>query len=125
VAPLDAAKFSGGASGGSSPSGKWQISSDGGWNPRWRRDGKELFYIGAQSSIMAVQVEGKGATFRVGPSQHLFVAPANPFIFQTFDVTADGQRFVMSASPEEVALPLVVICSRPSADDRRVNSTCR
>jgi len=107
VAPFDASKFSDGAGAGSSPSGKWQISSDG-WNPRWRRDGKELFYIGSENTVMAVEVDGKGASFEVGRSQRLFVAPVGAFNFPTFDVTADGQRFVMSTSPEEEALTLML-----------------
>jgi Tol biopolymer transport system component len=89
-------------------SGKWQISSDGGSAPRWRRDGKELFYVSLDRTIMAVAVEGKGASFNVGHSQRLFAAPLAPFS-APYDVAPDGQRFVMSAAPEEDEPPLVLM----------------
>jgi Tol biopolymer transport system component len=108
VVSFDASKFQGGAGGQSTPSGKWQISSDGGRVPRWRRDGKELFYIGPNNTITAVEVDGRGASFNVGQSQRLFVAPVSPFA-STYDVAPDGQRFVMSASPEEAEPPLVLM----------------
>src|SRR5215469_6828022 len=106
VVSFDAAKVLSGASG--EPAGKWQISGDGGRVPRWGRDGKELFYLGVGNAIKVVEVKGKGASFDVGRSQILFVAPINPFS-STYDVAPDGQRFVMSASPEEEEPPLVLI----------------
>jgi len=111
VVSFDAAKFLSGA--GSTSSGKWQISSSGGRVPRWRRDGKELFYIGPGNTITAVEVEEIGAGFNVGRSQRLFVAPVNPFA-STYDVAPDGQRFVMSASPEEEEPPLVLMQNWPA-----------
>jgi len=57
---------------------------------------------------MAVEVKGKGASFDMGRSQRLFVAPVSPFS-ETYDVAPDGQRFVMSASPEVETLPLVLM----------------
>jgi serine/threonine protein kinase len=108
VAPFDAAKFLNGSVGDSQPGGKWQISNEGGWQPRWRGDGRELFYLGPQNTIMAVEVEGKGTSFEVGRSQSLFAAPVSPFEI-TYDVTADGKRFVMSVVPEEENVPLTVM----------------
>jgi eukaryotic-like serine/threonine-protein kinase len=107
VTSFDAAKILSGAGVGAQ-GGKWQISNDEGTTPRWRRDGKELFYLGPENTIMAVEVEGKGASFVVGRSQHLFVAPVNPFSL-TYDVAPDGQRFVMSAFPEQEVPPLVLM----------------
>ena len=57
---------------------------------------------------MAVEVEGKGTSFEVGRSQSLFAAPVSPFEI-TYDVTADGKRFVMSVVPEEENVPLTVM----------------
>ena len=68
----------------------------------------ELFYLGADNSIRAVEVDGKGTSFNVGRSQLLFVAPVNPFS-SVYDVSPDGQRFVMSASPGEEEPPLVLM----------------
>jgi eukaryotic-like serine/threonine-protein kinase len=61
VTSFDAAKILSGADVGTQ-GGKWQISNNEGTTPRWRRDGKELFYLGPENTIMAVEVEGKGAS---------------------------------------------------------------
>ena len=45
--------------------GKWQISTNGGENPKWRRDGKELFYLGLDRRLMAVEVK-TAPTFEAG-----------------------------------------------------------
>ena len=108
VVPFDAAKLQGGAGGAITAGGKWQISSEGGQVPRWRKDGKELYYLGLDNAIKAVEVDGSSGSFNVGRSQRLFVAPVNPFA-STFDVAPDGQRFVMSASPVEEEPPLVLM----------------
>jgi len=108
VVSFDPARMAGSADTAKPPSGKWQISSEVGSAPRWRRDGKELFYISGDNTIMAVEVEGNGASFNVGHSQRLFVAPVAPFS-APYDVAPDGQRFVMSAAPEEDEPPLVLM----------------
>jgi eukaryotic-like serine/threonine-protein kinase len=47
-------------------SGKWQISTAGGDKPRWRRDGKELYYIDLDGKMMAVPVKSTATTFEPG-----------------------------------------------------------
>jgi serine/threonine protein kinase len=108
VVPFDASKFLNGATSNSFPAGKWQISSDSGSVPRWRGDGKELFYIGPGNTLMAAEVAGKGTSFEVGRSQSLFAAPVSPFAI-SYDVTPDGKRFVMSVAPDEENLPLTLM----------------
>ncbi len=108
VAPFDAAKLLKGANTDGTPAGKWQISSEGGKVPRWRGDGKELFYLGPGNTMMAVEVEGKGTGFEVGHSRSLFAAPVSPFSL-TYDVAPDGKRFVMGVVPEEENVPLKVL----------------
>src|SRR5438309_4316078 len=50
--------------------GKWQVSTGGGLWPRWRHDGKELFYLTeTTTTIMAATVNGSGPTFEVGAVQ--------------------------------------------------------
>ena len=61
--------------------GKWQISKDGGWFPRWRRDGRELFYYASDERLMAVPVRS-ATRLDVGAAVPLFEAhllngPAN------------------------------------------------
>ena len=53
-------------------SAKWQISVAGGTNPRWRRDGKEPYYISLDDTMMAVPVKSTAATFEPGAAVALF-----------------------------------------------------
>src|SRR5262249_24783860 len=50
----------------SAAGGKWQVSAVGGREPRWRRDGKELFFWGLDNKLTAAEVEEKGSSFQVG-----------------------------------------------------------
>jgi eukaryotic-like serine/threonine-protein kinase len=91
---------------------KWQISPAGGDQPRWRRDGKELFYISTDQKLMAVPVKS-GAGFEAGGPQPLFdLDPIFPplggrFVYQP---TADGKRFlVLSTAGGTAAPPINVI----------------
>jgi eukaryotic-like serine/threonine-protein kinase len=112
VVPFDAARFMKGSA-DTSPAGKWQVSSDGASVPRWRRDGRELFYLRPDNTMMAVEVEGKGSSFEVGRSQPLFTVPASPFEI-TYDVALDGRRFVLSFAPEDEGLPLTLVLNWPA-----------
>ena len=75
--------------------GKWQVSESGGTQPRWSRDGREIFYV-ESDTLIAVSVNTK-PTFSVGSTERLFSDPGLAALFpqQTYDVAADGQRFVM------------------------------
>ena len=76
---------------------KWQISPAGGVQPRWRRDGKELFYISADQKLMAVPVK-PGPGFDAGAPQALFeVDPLYSPLLGSFayQPAADGQRFLV------------------------------
>jgi eukaryotic-like serine/threonine-protein kinase len=95
--------------------GKWQISAGGGDFPRWRRDGKELFYIASDQKLMALPVKTVGtptSAFEVGPPQLLFeVEPLglNTFPYQP---AADGQRFLVNApagGEAAAATPITVV----------------
>jgi Tol biopolymer transport system component len=95
--------------------GKIQISTDGGASPRWRRDGQEILYLNADHSMMAVPVKGSGARFEAGTPSRLFEVDHVPSAGPIFDVTADGQRFIVnSAAPSKVKPHLVVIVNWPA-----------
>ncbi len=96
----------------SQPRGKWQVSVTGGEIPRWRRDGKELFYE-SNSSYFAVDVKTDGTSFEAGIPRLLFEAPT---IFsstgggQPFVVTHDGQRFlVLTPLEKTTSTPIEVL----------------
>lgn len=85
--------------------GKWQVSTGAyGSFPRWRRDGKELFYLTAvtQGKVMSVEVNGSGSSFVAGRPGELFqpgtygaVAGGHQGNFFPYAVSPDGQRFLM------------------------------
>ena len=93
------------------PRGKWQISTDGGELPRWRADGKELFFHFADS-FFAVDVKTEGPAFEAGIPKRLFDIPAvsASATHGEYVVTRDGQRFlVATASDKAAAQPIEVV----------------
>jgi Tol biopolymer transport system component len=93
--------------------GKWQISSAGGTQPRWRGDGKELFYLASDGKMMAVPLT-VGGHFDSGAPVALFQASPKEQVagseLVTWDVTKDGQRFLINTQLEnEEAKPMMVI----------------
>ena len=88
--------------------GRWQISSRGGDEPRWRRDGKELFFI-SKDTLMSVDIELKSNIITAGIPRALFAVPTPIGHRNSYVVTPDGQRFLvvvpgqmLSPSPEIV-----------------------
>ena len=92
------------------PGGKWQISTDGGVDPRWRRDGDELFYVSPDSTLMAAKVSGKGSGFEVGAVHPLFKATRMRTSRYEYDVIGDGQRFLVNTliAQPEASIELIV-----------------
>jgi eukaryotic-like serine/threonine-protein kinase len=88
--------------------GKYRISPNGGRNPHWRADGRELFYLAPDGAMTAVSIDATDAVV-AGLPKRLFSAGAVS-AYQAFSVTKDGQRFLVSTRPQEVAsTPLTVI----------------
>jgi Tol biopolymer transport system component len=80
-------------------SGLWQVTTDGGFFPAWRRDSRELFYYKPDGTLVALPVEASDHTWSTGQPKDLF---KGPYLYQgdgtmarQYDVTADGQRFLM------------------------------
>ena len=82
---------------------------NGGRNPHWSGNGKELFYLDADGAMTAVPITTTD-TVAVGPSETLFPV-ATLSVNQMFSVTRDGQRFLINARPPNTASvsPLTVI----------------
>ncbi len=93
------------------PSGdKWQVSTTGGEEPYWRRDGKELFYVDGRR-LMAVDINADGQIFRSGVPKPLFeVLLETDSLRSRYQVAANGQRFLVNV-PLESALsaPITVV----------------
>jgi eukaryotic-like serine/threonine-protein kinase len=81
---------------------KWQVSAGGGILPRWRADGKELFFVkpGAPAKVFAVPIV-LGATPQIGQVVNLFdfdIGRPSPSVY---DVTADGQKILANTQTGE------------------------
>jgi eukaryotic-like serine/threonine-protein kinase len=95
--------------------GKWQISFEGGNQPKWRKDGKELFYLTLDKKLMAVEVK-TGDSFQVGATKLLFESEAPPNLqerwnYRQYFPADNGQRFlinkiVKNSSPSEITVLL-------------------
>ena len=85
------------------PGGKWQVSTEGGSEPVWNPKGRELFYRTGEK-MMAVDVTAEG-TFSAGKPKVLFEGSyvPTPRSFPDYDVSPDGQRFLMLKATEQAA----------------------
>jgi serine/threonine protein kinase/Tol biopolymer transport system component len=85
--------------------GEWQVSTGGGIEPRWRRDGKELFYIAPDGKLMAVPIQSAGQTLDARAPVALFqtriVGGSQDLQGQQYAVAADGQRFLINITVDE------------------------
>src|SRR5262249_32614085 len=87
------------------PGEKWCVSNDGGNDPRWRHDGRELFYLSGDNHLMSVEIK-PGPAFAAGVPVALF--KTDPLTSE-FDPTPDGQRFAFIVSaPGVQRLPFAV-----------------
>ena len=88
---------------GGERSGKWMVSYGGGLQPRWRADGKELFYLGANRKLMAVDVKTEPA-FQTSTPHPLFDTPyVGTNTLYRYDVARDGKRFLLIVPSAGVA----------------------
>jgi len=92
--------------------GKWQVSSGGGEQPHWRADGKELFFLSADSTMMATPVTTE-TNFDSGTPAALFQAtPRQPTSSRdqfVYDVSKDGQRFLILTRVEQPGTPPMTV----------------
>ncbi len=90
------------------PSGaRWQISTDSGSEPRWRRDGGELYYIAGNGILMAVSIKTTLTTFAPAAPQPLFQTrrPFSSPLHTNYSPAADGQRFLINTVAGDVPPP--------------------
>ena len=93
--------------------GKWQVSNGGGQEPRWHQDGKELFYLSADGTMMVAAVT-TGASFKAASPVALFQThrpqPVSSQDDFSYDVSSDGQRFLIATKVDEAnAAPLSIL----------------
>ena len=92
---------------------KWQVSTRGGAQGRWRGDGRELFYLAPDGKLMAVSVKSSSTSFEVGTPRALFnTGITGSFVdrFNQYVVMRDGQRFLVNISDEDTnPAPITVV----------------
>ncbi len=105
---------------------QWMVSTAGGSQPHWRRDGKELFYLSPDNMVMSADVSantGKSVpSFQSGAPKALFSVPVSTgsgliaISSNRWDVTADGQRFLVNASLTDMnPAPIAVVLNWAAA----------
>jgi serine/threonine protein kinase len=82
-----------------------RVSRSGGLCPKWRRDGKELYFLTDDRKLVAVSIEASGSAAKTGPARILFEAPAVGAGLYTgqFAPNAEGSRFLFNARVEDRA----------------------
>ncbi len=93
--------------------GKFQVSAGGGRFPKWGPGGRELFYVSPNDKLMAVDLKLGHDSVEPAAPRELFPLPTPTINFIPYDVTADGQRFLVQAPPQQ-ASPLSVIVDWPA-----------
>jgi Tol biopolymer transport system component len=92
--------------------GKFMVSKDGGWQPMWRRDGKELFFISPDARMMAAAIDTTGQ-FQAGIPTALFPVSTFPNALAPgwqYAVTKDGKRFLVNlVQRPSRTIPLTVV----------------
>ncbi|HWN39623.1 MAG TPA: hypothetical protein VNP02_14065, partial [Gammaproteobacteria bacterium] len=95
------------------PGGREQVSMAGGVQPRWRPDGRELFYLAPDGNLMAVAVQ-LGDTFTAETPRVLFATTLQrDALRQTYEVSSDGARFLLQV-PVETSPSFTVVLDWPA-----------
>src|SRR5215471_15617485 len=83
------------------PGRRYLVHARGGFQARWRRDGRELFFLATNgtltTSLMVADVSSDGAEFEVNSVKKLFDTPVPYPPYHAFDVSTDGQRILMNS----------------------------
>jgi Tol biopolymer transport system component len=94
-------------------SGKWQVSTGGGDQPRWSRDGKEIYYVtqAPANTLMVAAVSVRDSAFDVGAVKALFAVRPAGTPRNSYQVSPDGQRFLVNMGPVQAptATPITVV----------------
>ncbi|MBI4716399.1 MAG: serine/threonine-protein kinase [Planctomycetes bacterium] len=98
--------------------GKWQVSTRGGFKPKWRGDGKELFFSSNDAGLVAVEVTVTTQGFEFGKAVSLFPVSQAAGI-DPFDSAPDGEWFVENAGTAQATSPIHLIMNWDAEIERR------
>ena len=94
---------------------KTRVSAGGGDAPRWRGDQRELFFRAPDNTIMAADVDGRGPAIKVGNIRPLFTTQPVTGRGDAYDVSPDGQRFLVNTIVEEAtSAPITLVVNWPA-----------
>jgi eukaryotic-like serine/threonine-protein kinase len=88
------------APGVNGPKGRWQVSSGGGYDVKWKGDGKELYFESLDGKMMAAGIQAGPQGIHADTPRALFSADFTTGSLHEFDVTPDGQRFLLMLQPK-------------------------
>jgi serine/threonine protein kinase len=90
--------------------GKWLVSNGGGAQPHWRGDGKELFYVAPDKTLMSVEIK-TGSAVELGAPKPLFVTKVRSYAAPNrYVVAPDGQKFLINAPAGDATVaPITVV----------------
>jgi Tol biopolymer transport system component len=95
------------------PTGKWQVSTGGGREPRWRADGRELYFIALDGKVMAASIATSGSTFQAGTPVALFATriagTAGGNTRPQYAVSRDGRFLINELAEEATVSPITLI----------------
>jgi eukaryotic-like serine/threonine-protein kinase len=99
---------------------KRQVSTQGGFEPQWRRDGKEIFYMAPNQTLMAVGVKSNQTTLEVTPPKALFATRIKWMEIQAvahhYAAAPDGQRFLISGATDDArSVPVTIVLNWSAA----------
>jgi eukaryotic-like serine/threonine-protein kinase len=89
--------------------GRWQVSTAGGVQPRWSRDGRELFYLTTGKNLMSVRVGPSRIKFEFEAPRKLFATNVRALDAWEYAVAPDGTRFLVDTTVKEPDRSLVVV----------------
>ena len=88
---------------------RWPVSTNGGYEPRWRADGREIYYLSGDRTLMAVPV-GAGPSFGIpAPLFKTYVSPGVTSLRTHYVPSRDGQRFLVNSAIDPSPSPITVV----------------
>jgi hypothetical protein len=101
------------------PGSKWKVSTSGGFQPRWRQDGTELYFIAPDGKLMTVPVRGSDGALEFGMPVELFltrITSMGPMFKHQYAASRDGRFLISQPNEESVDAPATLILNwKPKA----------
>jgi eukaryotic-like serine/threonine-protein kinase len=91
------------------PGGKRQVSTDSGCQVRWRKDGKELFFLSNDKKLMSADVRTSDSSFQIAALRPLFETHIEDISSYNYDIAPDGQRFICNYTLEQSTAEITLI----------------